>query len=207
LSVKILRKADYFLQLPYLCLFQCGSTTYRGSRTIDQCGRNFLSTIFSASKLNEDTLAKSWEAIVTVTLFIGGIIVLMLFSVLADRKANKKVFMEEMFLETAKVHSVYQQKLQSQQQGRSRFERTTEKDELNLFSLAENSLPQLLSSTSTANSWKGKIWTEEKKFHRWLGIIYYFSAIFPRILRVVSLASNIIIMLFIQSLTYNYRLR
>jgi hypothetical protein len=167
---------------------------------------NFLTTIFSASKLNEDSLARSWEAIVTVTLFIGGIIVLMLFSVFADKKANKKVSMEEKLIETAKVHSVYQQKLQqSQQQGRSRSERDNEIDEkINLFALAEESLPQLLSSTSTANSWKEKIWTEEKKFHRWLGIVYYFSAIFPRILRVVSLASNIIIMLFIQSLTYNY---
>jgi hypothetical protein len=166
---------------------------------------NFLTTIFSASKLNEDSLARSWEAIVTVTLFIGGIIVLMLFSVLADKKANKKVSTEEKLIETAKVHSVYQQKLQqSQQQGRSRSERDNEKDEINRFALAEESLPQLLSSTSTANSWKEKIWTEEKKFHRWLGIVYYFSAIFPRILRVVSLASNIIIMLFIQSLTYNY---
>jgi hypothetical protein len=118
---------------------------------------NFLTTIFSASKLNEDTLAQSWEAIVTVTLFIGGIIVLMLFSVLADKKANKRVSMEERLIETAKVHSVYQQKLQqSQQHGRSRVEKENEKDEIDLFALAEESLPQLLSSTSTANSWKGK---------------------------------------------------
>jgi sugar lactone lactonase YvrE len=162
---------------------------------------NFLSTIFSAGQLNENTLAQSWEAIVTITLFLGGVISFMFFSVHADKEANKKVSVEEKLIETAKVHSVYQQKLLLQ--GRLATGRN-EMDEINLFNLAEEALPQLLSSSSASQSWKGKIWSEEKKFHRWLGIIYYFSAIFPRILRVVSLASNIIIMLFIQSLTYNY---
>jgi hypothetical protein len=165
----------------------------------------FLTTIFSASDLNPDTLAHSWEAIVTITVFLGGVIVFMLFSVYADGQANQKVSVEEKAVEHAKVHSIYQQKLLAQ--GRSRQQQTQETksidEEMNLFTLLGESLPKVLSSSSS-NSLKEKIWNEEKKFHRYLGIVYYFSAMFPRILRVVSLASNIIIMLFIQSLTYNY---
>lgn len=46
--------------------------------------------------------------------------------------------------------------------------------------------------------------TELRRHHRWIGVIYYFSSKFPRVYRVMSLASNIIIMLFIQSLTYAF---
>jgi hypothetical protein len=165
----------------------------------------FLTTIFSANELNADTLPHSWEAIVTITVFLGAVITFMLFSVYADGQVNQKVTVEEKFIEHAKVRSIYQQRLLSH--GRSRKQQTqetdTENEELNLFTLVEESLPKLLSSSSTS-SFKEKIWNEEKKFHRYLGIVYYFSAAFPRVLRVVSLASNIIIMLFIQSLTYNY---
>jgi hypothetical protein len=43
---------------------------------------------------------------------------------------------------------------------------------------------------------------EVKHHHRWLGVVFFYSDAFPRVLRVVSLATNIIIMLFIQSITY-----
>jgi low affinity Fe/Cu permease len=165
----------------------------------------FLATIFSASELNADTLAHSWEAIVTITVFLGGVVAFMLFSVYADGEANQKVSVEEKVLKHAKIHSIYHQKLVAQ--GRALQQQTQEtetvNDEVNVFTLLGESLPKVL-STSSSTSLKDKIWNEEKKFHRYLGIVYYFSAMFPRILRVVSLASNIIIMLFIQSLTYNY---
>ena len=41
------------------------------------------------------------------------------------------------------------------------------------------------------------------KYHRWLGIFFYYSSIFPRPIRLLSLFSSIVIMLFIQSITYN----
>jgi len=65
--------------------------------------------------------------------------------------------------------------------------------------LVENSLPQALSSKSFTD----RCIDEIKHHHRWLGIIFYFAEDFPRMLRVSSLATNMIIMLFMQSLTYN----
>jgi sugar lactone lactonase YvrE len=155
----------------------------------------FVSTLLSAEDLSATSLAKSWEAIVTVGVFLATIIGFMCFSVYADDQVHKKVSIEEKMMEHAKVHSVYQQKLLIQ----SRKDNSNNQD-IDLFKMAEEALPGILSCPSLNQ----RIWNEEKKFHRWLGIIYYFSTVFPRILRVVSLASNIIIMLFIQSLTYNY---
>jgi hypothetical protein len=48
-----------------------------------------------------------------------------------------------------------------------------------------------------------KLWKEMKRHHRWLGVIYFFSTRFPRILRILSLATNILLMLFFQTVTYN----
>lgn len=44
---------------------------------------------------------------------------------------------------------------------------------------------------------------EIKSHHKWFGVIFHYSRVFPRVLRIVSLATNVIIMLFIQSITYN----
>jgi hypothetical protein len=68
-----------------------------------------------------------------------------------------------------------------------------------MLKLAEEALPQILQ----AQSWSQRIWHEMQRHHRWLGVVYYFSEHFPRMMRVVSLATNIIIMLFVQSLTYD----
>jgi hypothetical protein len=157
---------------------------------------NFVSTLLSADDLTATSLAKSWEAIVTVGLFLATIIGFMCFSVYADGQSQKKVSIEEKMMKHAKVYSFHQQKLVVQ----SRRDNSSNSQDINLFKMAEDALPGLLSCPSLNE----RIWNEEKKFHRYLGIIYYFSMVFPRILRVVSLASNIIIMLFIQSLTYNY---
>jgi hypothetical protein len=157
----------------------------------------FVSTIVSAQDLNADTLSDSWEALVTVGVVLMTIMLFMCFSLYADGRAQKKVSIEEKMLNHAKAHSVYQQKILIQ----SRRGGENEKQDIDLFKMAEEALPGMLSSGPSLSE---RVWSEEKKFHRWLGIIYYFSTVFPRILRVVSLASNIIIMLFIQSLTYNY---
>jgi hypothetical protein len=46
--------------------------------------------------------------------------------------------------------------------------------------------------------------TEEvKNFHKWLGVIFYYSDSFPRVLRIISLSTNVLAMLFVQSITYN----
>jgi hypothetical protein len=65
--------------------------------------------------------------------------------------------------------------------------------------IAEQALPSILSSNTLSH----RVVTEIKHHHRWFGILFYYSAAFPRVLRVTSLATNVIIMLFIQSITYS----
>jgi hypothetical protein len=68
------------------------------------------------------------------------------------------------------------------------------------IALIEESIPRILSSQQSIGE---KVSVEMKRHHRWFGIYFFYSSCFPRALRVISLATNIIIMLFIQSITYN----
>jgi hypothetical protein len=65
--------------------------------------------------------------------------------------------------------------------------------------LIEECLPSVFQCTS--------LWTKVKEemrvYHRWLGIVFHYSPEFPRSMRVLSLFSSIVIMLFVQSVTYN----
>jgi hypothetical protein len=164
---------------------------------LDNVRGNFVHTIVSAQHLNAETLSQSPEAVITICVFLGCMLIFMLFSVYTDGQTKKRISTEEKLMNHAKVYSLYQHKIESQ--SRISEKENTDK-EMNLFQLMETALPDILNSPSLNE----RIWKEEKKFHRYLGIVYYFSTVFPRVLRVISLASNIIIMLFIQSLTYNY---
>jgi hypothetical protein len=70
-----------------------------------------------------------------------------------------------------------------------------------LFLLAEEALPDILMSSK---SWMRKMSDEMKRHHRWFAVIFYYSVKLPRILRVVSLSTQLIMMLFVQSITYNF---
>jgi hypothetical protein len=69
----------------------------------------------------------------------------------------------------------------------------------NFLAMAEEALPGVLSGKSFVAVAKEEI----KRHHRWFGVVFHYSDKFPRALRVLSLSTNIIIMLFIQSITYN----
>jgi hypothetical protein len=68
---------------------------------------------------------------------------------------------------------------------------------LDSLKLIDDSLPSIFKSDSLWNKFK----EEMKVYHRWLGIVFYYSPEFPRAMRV--LFSSIVIMLFVQSVTYN----
>lgn len=63
----------------------------------------------------------------------------------------------------------------------------------------EESLPKILGEQPFFE----KLLEEIKHHHRWFAIVFFYSELFPRSLRVISLATNVVVMLFIQSLTYN----
>lgn len=65
--------------------------------------------------------------------------------------------------------------------------------------LIESSLPVALQSEPFST----KFMKEFQHYHKWFGIIFYHSKHFARIHRVVSLATNVNIMLFMQAVLYN----
>jgi hypothetical protein len=67
------------------------------------------------------------------------------------------------------------------------------------MTMLDDSLPLIFRSDSFWSKFK----QEMRVYHRWLGVLFYFSPEFPRSMRVLSLFSSIVIMLFIQSVTYN----
>jgi hypothetical protein len=81
-----------------------------------------------------------------------------------------------------------------------RYSRLNRKDGPTPFmKIVDEALPQVLSSKSFISKYKQEL----MRHHRWMAVIFHFTKKFPRALRVLALASNIIIMLFMQSLTYN----
>jgi hypothetical protein len=65
--------------------------------------------------------------------------------------------------------------------------------------LVEASLPKIMHTAPLME----KIVSEVRTHHRWIGVAYHYSENFPRPLRVAALATNIVTLLFFQSVTYN----
>jgi hypothetical protein len=161
---------------------------------LEEIKTSFESTVVSASSLTTDKLEQGWQSLTVVCVLVGAIVLSMVLSYRADKEARK-------------VEAVESKKIQSKLLGKplpkgcKKEDRTVEaaSSEDSILELAELALPNMLSSKPFSQ----KVMEELKRHHRWLGIIFHFSDKFPRILRVLSLATNIIIMLFIQSLTYS----
>jgi hypothetical protein len=152
---------------------------------------SFESTVVSAGSLTATKLEKGWQALTVVCVFVGTIVLSMVLSYRADKESKK-------------IEGIESKKIQSKLLGRPvsngvKKESGTVSSEETILELAELALPNMLSSKPFSK----KVMEELKRHHRWLGIIFHFSDKFPRILRVLSLATNVIIMLFIQSLTYS----
>jgi sugar lactone lactonase YvrE len=169
---------------------------------------NFETTLLSSDSLSATKVGKSWAVLVTLCLLISGIIASMVLSYYADQQIKKKISLEQqMFLEAANIQlrtSVSDKRVigrpaSGKQTQRLRQSGIVGKKNESLMSLAEEALPQILRSRSLSS----RIWNEIKRYHRWFGVIYYYSSTFSRVLRVLSLSSNIVIMLFMQSLTYS----
>jgi hypothetical protein len=87
----------------------------------------------------------------------------------------------------------------SNRRSSSRFPKFTARSVSSQQSLLDKSLPSVFKSESLWNKFNREL----RVYHRWLGIVFYYSPEFPRAMRVLSLFSSIVIMLFVQSVTYN----
>jgi hypothetical protein len=182
----------------------------------------FLTTVNVATKLNGAMVAKGWQALVTLGTLLVFFVSSMAFAHFADDKVKKKIANDANTADREKRRSSLVQRggsmihriarlgsvAQPQQSTQLRTDiaqlvernKKTRMQQNRYMVMAEEALPKVL---LTSKSLVRRTVDEIKRHHRWIGVIYYFSKKFPRVLRIVSLATNIIVMLFMQSLTYD----
>ena len=182
---------------------------------LDSVTESFVDTLESVDSLNSNTVQKGWSALLTVGLITGAVICALFWSYQADQEVLKlkkdekkeKSAAEEKALQAidaanSNIKSAdLEKRLDKFQKGKKRRVLTKPKAAHPMsadLQLVEQSLPQILSSRTMSQ----KILTEMKAHHRWFAVAFVYSEHFPRLLRVLSLSTHVIIMLFMQSLTY-----
>jgi hypothetical protein len=158
---------------------------------------NFVDTIVSAQGLDANTLERGWSALVTVGTIVAAVFIAMYWSHNADaemtktkpaeksgasRVMNKTGFLARFAAFVGSAHAP------------QTAVAAVDKD----VQMAEQALPMILRSSTLAS----RVQDEMKHHHKWFGVVFYYSAAFPRVLRVLSLTTNVTIMLFVQSITY-----
>jgi hypothetical protein len=173
---------------------------------------SFISTVRIADDLNLSTIEKGWSALVTVGCLAAAVVCGLWWSQQADAAMEKvqplgaKKLQEKKDLLLSTVDKVKGASAGAAAAAKPRQRAknlplkrapnpSVNKDVL----IAEQALPVILSSNTLSH----RVVTEIKHHHKWFGILFYYSAAFPRVLRVTSLATNVIIMLFIQAITYS----
>jgi hypothetical protein len=166
---------------------------------------NMKQTWSSAADLNLSSVSRGWEVILTIGVFAAVIIIALHLAHKADLKGKAVKPLQSDLTKASwtlqsrkKKHPDGNPQASSNSRKAAKLKRSvTLEDERNEI---ENSLPKILQSRSFSE----KFWEEIKRFHRWFGVVFYFSQDFPRVLRIVSLVCSILTMLFIQALTYNF---
>jgi hypothetical protein len=150
--------------------------------------------------LNAADVQREWKVLTTLGTLALAILVFMALGHHEDIKSSTKVVDSKLY--TAKsVEKLSKTKLvhKSGNSKKKRLNNIIKESSNKELALLEESLPHVLSSKSFAEKFSAEV----KHHHRWLGVVFHFSDSFPRALRVLSLSVNIIVMLFVQSVTYN----
>jgi hypothetical protein len=154
--------------------------------------KEFVTTWRSSGSLTVSDVRKSVKVLVTVA-SIGVFFLLMVLVSMQWDVSDQKTS------ETSSILSVANTKILKPPPGRGFRTTSSRNPHSSCHSLLDKSLPSVFKSESLWNKFNREI----KVYHRWLGIVFYYSPEFPRAMRVLSLFSSIVIMLFIQSVTYN----
>jgi hypothetical protein len=181
--------------------------------------RDFVSTWETAPELSTGDVSESWVVLVTLG-GLGGVFVLMMaIGIYFDVSERKSVLASVApGMVTVGGGGGSDSQIQQSRGGISQWfsigvspdprdmatprgplgqsDAATVSQELQLL---EESLPSVFQSKSLWTKFK----EEMRVYHRWLGIVFYYSPEFPRSMRVLSLFTSIVIMLFVQSVTYN----
>eukprot|EP00597_Dinobryon_sp_UTEXLB2267_P011073 CAMPEP_0170102850 /NCGR_PEP_ID=MMETSP0020_2-20130122/3125_1 /TAXON_ID=98059 /ORGANISM="Dinobryon sp., Strain UTEXLB2267" /LENGTH=1395 /DNA_ID=CAMNT_0010326267 /DNA_START=600 /DNA_END=4788 /DNA_ORIENTATION=- len=153
------------------------------------------STVLYATELNESHAQKEWTVLLTLGLIIAVVAVCMFVGHQFDAQVKNKIDPQYAVQSLSQFNFNGKNKLRER-----RLAELVQKSDADELTLIEESLPRVLAHQQP---FAERFTVEVKQHHRWLGVACFYSDSFPRSLRVLSLASNIIVMLFVQSITYN----
>ena len=159
-------------------------------------------TITSAASLDGDTVSKQYTVLVT----IGTLVMVILAAFYAAQKADAEDSSRKDFKSVGPKTATNHFRRMGSGGGqlsssgpRSKKVASLDEGQLDLV-MWEDSLPKVFSSRPFSE----RLYSEIKHHHRWLGIIFYYSETFSRSLRVLAISTKIILMLFVQALTYDF---
>jgi hypothetical protein len=150
------------------------TTTYLAM--LETVSTTFVVTASSAASLNLESLNRSWTVLATLITLVGIMLGCGLLGRSIDAKVNR---LKDTVKESPPNANI--------------------DDKLSLETLAESALPRSLQSMSLMSRVQNSIRTQ----HRWVSVALTHVESSPRHLRILSLATNVIVTLFVQSLTYS----
>jgi hypothetical protein len=163
--------------------------------------KEFVSTWESSSSLSSAEVAQSWVVLATVGGLGALFTVFILVSAVYDWSERQKISTANVLSNQLSGPSI-STRISRRKRNRKRilFVGVQERPRANQdLKLIDESLPSIFRSDSLWVKFK----EEMRVYHRWLGIVFYYSPEFPRSMRLLSLFSSIVIMLFVQSVTYS----
>jgi hypothetical protein len=147
---------------------------------------NFIQTWSSADNLTASELLHSWKVLATVCSIFTVVVAALLFSIDADKSVS--ISPQKDHLPMASTRGLTNPTTSKM------IKHVSEE-----LQMVEETLPMVFRTIPLLE----KFTHEAKKYHKWLGIWFYYSPNFLRVLRVISLSTSVIAMLFIQAVTYN----
>ena len=154
-------------------------------------------TVLSVTDLNAAVIAKEWTVLATIATFIAITIGFMFLGHYLDQKIHHRTQIADHTRSKLGLldKGTARRQLLPSVSSRPIDATTIDKEIARL----EESLPAVLSSKSFMERFLAEI----RRHHRWFEAIFHFSPSFPRSLRILSLATHVTIMLFVQSIIYN----
>ena len=154
-------------------------------------------TVLSVTDLNAAVIEEEWTVLATIGTFMAITIGFIFLGHYLDRKIHHRTQIAE---HTKSKLGLFDKGTHRRQLLPSVSSRSTDATAIDKeIARLEESLPAVLSN----KSFMEKFLVEIRRHHRWFEAIFHFSPSFPRSLRILSLATHVIIMLFVQSIIYN----
>ena len=159
---------------------------------------DFIATWSSADDISPQDVASGWRVLVTCVCVGGAFVVMVSAAFKVDHDHLQQVQVKQV-AEAASISIRNRSSSVSKQSPTPENDGLTGRGVLKEFNRIEESLPVVLQTNSLWVKFKGEL----KVYHRWFGIIFHYSSKFPRPMRVLTLCTTVMIMLFVEALTYN----